>query len=132
LVVIAIIAILIALLLPAVQKVRESAARIKCQNNLKQIGVALHNYHDANGSFPMGSWNGLPFIHANSTSNTRGGTWLIEILPYIEEGNVYQLLVKDPLAPSGSGSNNPTNAAVFAQRGSTPALKGPEPKMPGP
>jgi prepilin-type N-terminal cleavage/methylation domain-containing protein/prepilin-type processing-associated H-X9-DG protein len=130
LVVIAIIAILIALLLPAVQKVRESAARIQCQNNLKQIGVALHNYHEANGAFPMGSWNGLPFIHANSSGNTRGGTWLIEILPYIEEGNVYQQLVHDPLAAGGSGSNNATNAAVFVQRGSISILTCPSSPCP--
>jgi prepilin-type N-terminal cleavage/methylation domain-containing protein/prepilin-type processing-associated H-X9-DG protein len=77
LVVIAIIAVLIGLLLPAVQKVREAAARAKCQNNMKQWGLAMHNMHDATGALPPGS---VP---------TPRRVWVVLVWPYVENGNAY-------------------------------------------
>jgi prepilin-type N-terminal cleavage/methylation domain-containing protein/prepilin-type processing-associated H-X9-DG protein len=86
LVVIAIIAVLIGLLVPAVQKVREAAARLQCQNNLKQIGLALHNYHNANKVFPPG----FTAIAGPGGDVSPGWGWAFYILPYIEQGNLFQ------------------------------------------
>lgn len=89
LVVIAIIAILIALLLPAVQQAREAARRTQCKNNLKQLGLALHNYHDTHGIFP----NSMDSYHPTSTpdrSNPRNHSWMVMILPFIDQAPLYQ------------------------------------------
>jgi prepilin-type N-terminal cleavage/methylation domain-containing protein/prepilin-type processing-associated H-X9-DG protein len=82
LVVIAIIGVLMSLLLPAVQKVREAASRAQCQNNLKQIGLALNNYHEGNGCFPPGDLSG---------AGTTNHSWPIRVFPYLELGNLHQL-----------------------------------------
>src|SRR5215831_2734953 len=84
LVVIAIIAILIGLLLPAVQKIREAANRMKCQNNLKQIGLALHNYHDVNSKMPR-----LPYPTGPAGLNPYTLSWHVQLLPYVEQANLY-------------------------------------------
>jgi prepilin-type N-terminal cleavage/methylation domain-containing protein len=88
LVVIAIIAVLIGLLLPAVQKVREASARSTCQNHLKQIGLAFHGHHDALQRFPYGGSN-WPTVGQNNSTIREGWTWLYHILPYIEQNALY-------------------------------------------
>src|SRR4051794_34112036 len=93
LVVIAIVAVLIGLLLPAVQKVREAAARAQCQNNLKQLGLAAHAYHDANGQLPPAVR--MPYAQANNDPLTGGAAnplrpnWAVLMLPYIEQAPLY-------------------------------------------
>jgi prepilin-type N-terminal cleavage/methylation domain-containing protein/prepilin-type processing-associated H-X9-DG protein len=90
LIVIAIIAVLIGLLLPAVQKVREAANRTKCQNNLKQIGLACHNYHDVHKTLPPGYLATDPYTDG-ATDTAPGWGWAAFLLPYLEQDNLSKL-----------------------------------------
>ena len=92
LVVIAIIAVLIALLLPAVQQAREAARRTQCKNNLKQIGLALHNYHDTHRLFPAATMlsRNSPACMSMAIGTSERYGWGVMILPYLELGNVYE------------------------------------------
>ncbi len=119
LVVIAIIAVLIALLLPAVQSAREAARRAQCVNNLKQIGLAMHNYHQAIGSFPMG--NGVNWVPQSATSGylTDWGTWgcMAMMLPFLEQQPLYNAAnfswVPWWQAYNSQWDGSPPNSTVF-------------------
>ncbi|MBD3675056.1 MAG: DUF1559 domain-containing protein [Planctomycetaceae bacterium] len=107
LVVIAIIAVLVALLLPAVQQAREAARRSSCKNNLKQLGLALHNYHDTHFSFPPGyidqdSFGSFNFVNANQGH----WTWSASLLPFIDQAPLYNQLRVGTVTVSQAMTNN--------------------------
>jgi prepilin-type N-terminal cleavage/methylation domain-containing protein len=123
LVVIAIIAVLIGLLLPAVQKVRDAANRISCTNQVKQLGLAVHNFHDAYSKLPPNwSWPDIwtgPYkagVNYGATTSPDGapGTWLVHLMPYIEQTNLFQRIQPTAAVPKYDGNpSHPYNVATL-------------------
>jgi prepilin-type N-terminal cleavage/methylation domain-containing protein/prepilin-type processing-associated H-X9-DG protein len=113
LVVIAIIAVLVAILLPAVQQAREAARRSQCGNNMKQIGLALHNYHEAHGQFPLNWCDGtLQFRNAannglESRPNSGAVSWITMALPYLDQAGAYNKLQQAGLFEAAQGTFGP-------------------------
>jgi prepilin-type N-terminal cleavage/methylation domain-containing protein len=105
LVVIAIIAILIALLLPAVQQAREAARRTECKNNLKQLGLALHNYHDVYQAFPISLYGGYGDTAnvGGYNQNSKSWGWPVRLLPYIDQAPLYNLINPGTTTMAASG-----------------------------
>ena len=119
LVVIAIIAVLIGLLLPAVQKVREAASRTKCQNNMKQIGVACHNYHDAGGTLPPSVLMHRAVGNPADYNQNFGPNWAVLLLPHIEQGalyNQYSSAIQSYMTDNNAAWRGLSNAALAAYR----------------
>jgi prepilin-type processing-associated H-X9-DG protein len=108
-VVIAIIAVLIGLLLPAVQKVREAANRMSCSNHLKQIALAAHNFHDTEGKFPTGARLSVDV----GGRPTRGTTLWVELLPYFEQGNLHKQWDYNDNRNNVAGERNAIQAQVI-------------------
>jgi len=117
LVVIAIIAVLVALLLPAVQQAREAARRSQCKNNLKQIGLALHNYHDVAGCFPQAAiwtYNAFNNIPGGTAPAPRNYSWIAMILPYIDQAPLYnQMNFQLPLMGQIASTGQPILSIDF-------------------
>ena len=116
LVVIAIIAVLIALLLPAVQQARESARRTQCKNNLKQMGLALHNYESTFGRLPAAAWGATQSSAAvtqvtDTNFQDDGFGWMVSILPYIDQTNLYTKI--NPQGYPGVISDTPTRERYY-------------------
>src|SRR5262249_29404995 len=109
LVVIAIIAVLIGLLLPAVQKVREAANRAKCTNNLKQLALAVYHHHDAQGKFP----NGLHIVETSGGGYANGTCWEVELLPYFEQENPKKRWDYNDFRNNVAGGRTATTAQVL-------------------
>jgi prepilin-type N-terminal cleavage/methylation domain-containing protein len=118
LVVIAIIGVLIGLTLPAVQKVREAAALLSCKNNLKQIGLAMQNYHDTLGSFPVGYYDPTPWPQLD---NGPGWGWGAFILPFLEEDNLHrQIKFKLDVGDPANAAIRTTILKIFLCPSDTP------------
>lgn len=109
LVVIAIIGVLVALLLPAVQAAREAARRMQCTNNVKQLVLATHNFHDTFNRFPPGAARDQVPFGTHATGTGWGSSWLVYILPFVEQNNVYSKLQFN----GGSGYDNANNTLVI-------------------
>jgi prepilin-type N-terminal cleavage/methylation domain-containing protein/prepilin-type processing-associated H-X9-DG protein len=110
LVVIAIVGVLISLLLPAVQKVREAANRVKCQNNLRQLALSAHHHHDARGTFPTGLHMG---VDMGGGRYAEGTSWIVELFPYIEQENLYRNWDYDDFRNNVSGGTEATTAHII-------------------
>jgi len=128
LVVIAIIAVLIGLLLPAVQAAREAARRAQCVNNFKQMGLALHNYHDTNGSFPIGRM-GSGYTYPQVADQRK--TWAFSVLPFFEQSNLYNAInFSLPFYDMANTTVIRTPLAMFQCPSDTPSIQEPDTPYP--